>query len=243
MLVSDELVPEPEVGRVFAREVTPGLADAAPSGRIRLDALARWIQDVAHADVTDAGLADRAVWVVRRLRVWVERFPRFGDAASVRTFCSGSGRMWAERRTSIATPGGGRVETAALWVHLDPVSLRPSPLDEDELALYAPSTLGRQVKARLHHPAPPETPGARRPWQFRATDLDLAGHVNNAAYWAPFEEELLGGDAAEPAALDGELEFRTPAQPGRFDVLVDGARRWIVAESGEVHASLALAAP
>lgn len=240
----DELVPEPGVGRVFAREATPGLGDAAPTGRIRLDALARWVQDVAHADVVDAGLEDRAVWVVRRIRMWVERFPRFGERAALRTFSSGTGRMWAERRTSVATSGGGRVEAAVLWVHLDPQTLRPTPLDADEVAVYGPSTLGREVKARLRHPAPPGAWCERRPWHFRTTELDLAGHVNNAAYWAPLEDELLrDGGAPEPAALDVELEFRTPAQPGCFEVLADGARRWIVAAGGDVHASLHLAAP
>jgi acyl-ACP thioesterase len=235
----DELVPEPPAGRVFTGEVLPGLADAAPSGRIRLDALARWAQDVAHADVTDAGLADRALWVVRRVRLRVERFPRFGEHAELRTFSSGIGRMWAERRTRILMAAGGAVEAVALWVHLDPQSLRPTPLDPDELAVYGPAAQGRVIKARLRHPAPPAASAHRRPWHFRATELDLAGHVNNAAYWVPLEEELLGDGASEPTGLDAELEFRTPAQPGRFYVLADGARRWIVAGGGEVHASLA----
>src|SRR5438105_4911076 len=45
-----ELVPVPADGRVFSESVRPGLADCSPSGRIRLDALARWLQDVAYAD-------------------------------------------------------------------------------------------------------------------------------------------------------------------------------------------------
>ena len=34
-----ELVPAPRGGRVFEREMLPGLADAAGSGRVRLDAI------------------------------------------------------------------------------------------------------------------------------------------------------------------------------------------------------------
>ena len=37
------------------------------------------MQDVAYADVDDAGVADHAVWVVRRMRIKVNHFPRFGD--------------------------------------------------------------------------------------------------------------------------------------------------------------------
>ena len=33
----------------------PGIADAVGSGRVRVDAIARWLQDVAYADIIDAG--------------------------------------------------------------------------------------------------------------------------------------------------------------------------------------------
>lgn len=223
---------------MFTATVTPGLADAAPGGRVRLDALARWLQDVAHADVTDAGLSGRGVWVVRRLRLRVERFPRFDEPATLETFCSGLGRMWAQRRTTVTTPAGGHVEAVALWVHLDPAGARPVPLAPDELALYAPSAAGREIKARLRHPPPPAD-AASWPWTFRSAELDLADHINNAAYWAPLEEELLARSGELPA-IDAELEFRAPAQPGPFTVRAAGDRRWIVAAGGEVHASFAL---
>jgi acyl-ACP thioesterase len=233
----DELVPAPGVGRMFEQTLTPGLADAAPGGRIRLDAQARWLQDVALADIDDAGVGDLALWVVRRARLRVERFPRFGEATTLRTFSSGLGRMWAQRRTTITTAAGGLVEAVALWVHLDLTSGRPVPLSDHELELYRPSAMGREIKARLRHPAP--APDAtERAWAFRTTELDIADHINNAAYWAVLEEELLAGP--EPARLDVELEFRTPAQPGTFSVLAAGPRRWLVSSSGEVHASFAL---
>ena len=61
--------------QIVLRLLPPG---TEVSGRVRLDGLARWLQDVAYADVEDAGLAERAVWVVRRTRIRVERFPREG---------------------------------------------------------------------------------------------------------------------------------------------------------------------
>jgi acyl-ACP thioesterase len=234
----DELVAHPGVGRRFERPVAAGLADTAPSGRVRLDALARWLQDVALADVVDAGLGEAALWVVRRTRLHVTRFPRFGESATVTTFCSATGRMWAQRRTTVATPGGGLAEAVALWVHLDPQSLRPTPFSARELEVYAASAAGREVKARLRHPAPPAG-AASRPWSFRSTELDIADHINNAAYWSVLEDELLTG-ATEPEAIDVELEFRTPAQPGEHAVLSDGAQRWVVAGDGTVHASFLL---
>jgi acyl-ACP thioesterase len=229
---------------VFRERRRPGLADCAPSGRLRLDAIARWAQDVAYSDVADADVGHGVAWVVRRSRIRVIRFPRFGEQFVVSTFCSGLGRMWAERRTTIAGAHRGRaeVELVTLWVHLDPVTGRPTKLGEDEIEVWGESAGGRRVTARLRHPNPEavaEPPAAtqeRLPWRFRATDCDVAGHVNNAAYLLPLEEELL--QEADPQALDLEIEYRSPSQPGDKLVLRHGNRRWIVSPDDEIHASL-----
>jgi acyl-ACP thioesterase len=238
----DELSPRPEGVRAYGHARTPGFADCAPSGRVRLDALACWLQDVAYADVEDAGVAGAAVWVVRRTRIRVNRFPRFGERFQVTTFCSGLGRMWAERRTDIARLGDGGgvadVQAVSLWIHLDAERWVPTPISEPELVVYGGAGLTeRKVSHRLRHPAPEVTDGGPT-WRFRATECDLADHVNNAAYWAPLEEELLAGP--DPERLDVELEYRAPAQPGDKRVLASGDRRWIVGTDGELHASLKL---
>jgi acyl-ACP thioesterase len=215
----------------------PGLADCAPSGRARLDALARWLQDIAYADIEDAGVHGAAAWVVRKTRIRVERFPRFSERMTVRTWPSGLGRMWAERRTTIARPGeaGVDVDAVSVWVHLDPDTGRPTPLSAAELAVYSATGGERRVKARLRHPGATE-PEWESAWTFRAVDCDLAGHVNNAAYWEPLEEELLAG--GEPEHIDVEIEFRSPSQPGEKRILASGRRRWIADGEGEVSASI-----
>ena len=234
-----ELVARPARGRVFRQGRRTSLEDCAPSGRVRLDALARWAQDVAYADAEDAGLSGSAVWVVRRTRMRVKRFPRFGEQFELATYCSGVGRMWAERRTSIRRRGDGGaegdVEIASLWVHLDPRDGRPTPLTDEELRTWSDTAAGRRVTARLHHP-PPEAAEDGTPWCFRATELDLAGHINNVAYLRPLEEEILRHE--DPVSLDVEIEYRSPAQPGQQRVLRAGARRWILGADGETHASI-----
>jgi acyl-ACP thioesterase len=235
-----ELVPPPADGRVFRHRVVAGLADAAPSGRARLDAIARWLQDAALADVVDSGLDGGGVWVLRRLRLCVARFPRFGDALEVRTFCSGTGTLVAERRSTVAAAGGGEpaVEALALWVHLDPDGARPRPLPEGFEAVYGATAAGRRVRARLRHAGDPPADAPARPWRFRAADLDLAGHVNNAVYWQVVEEELV---AAEPTGgLDAEIEHRAAGDVGDAVVLAGDAMRWVAA-GGEVLATVRLA--
>jgi acyl-ACP thioesterase len=237
-----ELVPPPADGRVFRHPVAAGLADVAPSGRARLDAVARWLQDAALADVVDSGLDGGGVWVLRRLRLLVARWPRFGDALEVRTFCSGTGALVAERRSTLVSgdrAGGPAVEALALWVHLDPGGARPRPLPEGFEDVYGASAAGRRVRAGLRHRGEPPADAQRRPWRFRAADLDLAGHVNNAVYWQVVEEELV---AAEPdGGLDVEIEYRAAADVGDAVVLAGDGMRWISAEGGPVLATVRLA--
>lgn len=248
----DPMVSAPQQGRIFCIHRRPQLADCAPSGRIRLDAIARWMQDVAYADVEDVGLEQVAAWVVRRHRIRVARFPRFGDHCEVSTFCSGIGRMWAERRTTVTlVPAAGAgsaaggvadeplVEAVALWVHLDPERRIPSRVTDAEREVYAAAAAGRKVLARLRHPRP-EGIEAESLWTFRHTDADIADHVNNAAYWEPIEDELLRS-SRELTQIDAELEFRVPAQPGAVRILTSGARRWMTdADADEVYASTLL---
>lgn len=209
---------------------------------MRLDALAHWLQDIAYADVEDAGVADAAVWVVRRARIRVKRFPHFAERFTLRTFCTGLGRMWAERGTTLTREGAGPdevdVDAAFLWVHLDPVGRHPTALTARELAEYQEAADGRRVSARLRHPGP--SPAQRTfSWTFRATETDLAGHINNAAFWHPVEEELLL--IGDPEDLDVEIEYRTPAQPGEKTVVCDGHWRWIIGDQGETLASIVMA--
>jgi acyl-ACP thioesterase len=230
------LAPAPAEGRVFTDVARAGLGDVAPSGRLRLDAIARWLQDAAFADLVDSGLPDDGVWVVRRLRMRVERFPRFREAATVDTWCSGTGAPWAERRSTVRGEDGGLVEAVGLWVHLDPSGARPRPMPDGFADVYGPSAAGRRVRARLRHRATPPQTAAQSAWRFRVADLDLADHVNNAVYWQALEERL--GDDAVREPFDAEIEHRAPADAGEAAIVTDGPSLWIADGRGEVLASL-----
>jgi acyl-ACP thioesterase len=229
------IVDEPGRGRVFERTIMPGIADAGDGGRVCVDALARWLQDVAYLDLVDAGLEADGAWIMRRGRLVVESFPRFGDEVELRTFCSGIGRFSAERRTGIIGGEGSRVETVSRWICLDPEGRRPQRFDQDFQRAFAETAAGRDANVRVRHPDPPAD-APREPWTFRATDLDIAGHVNNSHYWAPIEQDLLDGD--EPESFDGEVEHREPASPGEAVILRGEGISWVTSHAGEIHASL-----
>ncbi len=216
----------------FAWPTCAGLGDVAPTGRVRLDTLLRWFQDAAQANVASLGFADE-FWVVRRTTLTVERFPVYGEPVVVRTQPAGLARLWAQRDTTVTGEGGASVSAVAVWVHLDATG-RPRPLDADHAAVLA--VYGEpSVKARLRHPAPPPD-AASRAWAFRAADLDMAAHVNNAAYWTVLEEEL--GDWATDAPLVVEVEHPAAAGAGPATVLSYGDMRWVLDDGGTVVASL-----
>lgn len=224
-------------GRVFERRFKPGIADANAAGRVRLDAIARWLQDIAYLDLLDAGLEQEGVWIVRRVRLSVRSFPRFGDDLALQTSCTGIGRFSAERTTTVGG-GSAAVEAVALWVWLDSATLRPRRFPPRFGEVYAESAAGRDAKVRLGHPAPPAD-AVRRPWAFRATDVDVAAHVNNSHYWSAVEEEL--GGRPEPDSFRGEIEHPEPSQPGEHEILAAGQMRWIARSDGVISASIRLA--
>jgi acyl-ACP thioesterase len=235
----EPLVPVPGRGRVFRRERRVRLGDASPGGRLRLDALARYLQDVSNDDTRDAGLDDEMGWVVRRTVVEVRQFPVFGEVLELATFCGGTGSRWAERRVAVTGDQGGAVEAATLWVHLDAVG-RPRVLPQQFHDLFGEAAGGRMVRARLHH-GDVEPGGSVRAWPLRFCDFDVLGHVNNAASWEAVEE-LLADRRHLRAPLRAELEFRTAVEQGAALRLVahdtPGAlAAWLV--DGEVVATSA----
>jgi acyl-ACP thioesterase len=198
-----------------------------------------WLQAVAHADVVDAGLDGAVLWVIRRAALRVERFPRLGERLELRTACSALGARWAERRTSVTGEQGASVEAVALWVAIDPATLRPARVDH-LAGVYGESAGDRRVRTGLVHPSPPADAPAR-PWPVRQADLDVGGHVNNAAYWQALEEEL--ADWPPDAPLAAEIEHRAACGAGEAALLRAGDRRWVVADGGTVCASFRVSVP
>ncbi len=217
----------------FAWPAQAGLGDVAVTGRARLDTLVRWLQDAAHAHVVSLGFGEE-YWIVRRTTLRVERFPVHDEPAVLHTWPSGMGRLWAQRETTITGASGAFAHAEAIWVHLDEHG-RPRPLADEYLAALGTVPDGPRVRARLMHDAPPAG-AAARPWMFRATDIDMAAHVNNAAYWAVLEEELAQWRFDTP--LEVEVEHPAAALAGPATVLSDGGQRWVLGPDGEVAVSV-----
>jgi acyl-ACP thioesterase len=245
--------PDPVSGRVYTARRIVRSTDVTPSGRLRLDALARYLQIAAEDDVADAeqfglpgatsgrpsGLS-AVLWLVRGCAITVRTFPVMGDRLSVRTFCSGTGPRWAERTTTLSGEDGDLLQATAIWAAISRVDGRPVEPGPEFIKVYGDAAQGRVVSARLTHPRPAGT-GAGRPWPLRAADFDTAGHVNNVVHWAAVEDVL-----AEAGwwPVRAEVEYHRAILPDCAPRLVtDGDERqltmWLL-DGGRVLASARL---
>ena len=222
---------EPAAGRVYAGRRIVRSTDVTAGGRLRLDALARYLQTVAEEDVADSGLDSPVVWLVRRCVVTIGTLPVMTDRITLRTFCSGTGPRWAERTTTVAGQDGALLQATAVWAAVNRETGRPVPLDDGFMTVYGASAQDRRVSVRLSHPRPAE-PAGGRPWPLRAADFDTAGHVNNAITWAAVEDVLADRDGWLPRRA--EVEYPRAILPGCNPVLATaeddgGLSMWLLA--------------
>lgn len=233
------LVARPASGRVFIGRRRVRLSDADSHGRLRLDAVARYLQDVANDDVleTEWGSPDH-FWLVRRTVIQQLRPISIEDMVEMTTWSSGTASSTASRRTTITAERGGLIEAESVWVHLGREG-RPERFGGNFFEVYGPSANGRKITSRLELTDLPD--GAERaPWPLRRSDIDLLGHLNNAAYWEAVEETAarIGLDRGSP--LQAVLEFRRPIDLGDEVELLSspepGGFRLALTTSGESRA-------
>jgi acyl-ACP thioesterase len=217
----EPLVPHPTAGRVFRTSRRVRLSDTTAEGRLRLDAVARYLQDAATDDVDETGWgAPEHLWVLRSVRI--DLLAPFLEDREIEivTWGSGLAALAAGRRWSLAGDRGGSIEVDSVWVHLDR-NARPVRIGAG-FDGYAEAAAGRGVSTRLVLPVPAED-APRSRWPLRVTDVDLMGHVNNAAYWEAVEHRLAGEgpDLRRPARA--RLEYRHPIDLGEDVELVETA--------------------
>jgi acyl-ACP thioesterase len=215
----EALVPQPSSGRTFRTSYRIRLSDTDAGGRVRLDAVARYLQDAATDDVEETGWgAPEHLWVLRAVRIDVGR-PFLDDAEiAIVTWGSSFSSLAAGRRWSLTGDAGGSIEVDSTWIHLGP-DARPARIGSG-FDGYAEAAQGRVASTKLTL-VPPAAGGKRTVWPLRATDVDRMGHVNNAAYWAAIEHRLAGREPDLRHPARARLDYRHPIDLGEKVELVE----------------------
>ncbi len=200
--------------RLFHFEHRVLLADTDPSGRMRLDAISRVLQDAATLDVESTNLAKKGPWVIRWMDFAAHGLPSYLEQLDVTTYCSGIGRAWAERSTIIKSESSS-ITAVANWVLLDDLGRSPIRLSKEFISVYGESANGKTSSPRLHL--------SQRLSSFELTerilvplryaDLDIMGHMNNAIHLALVEEALFQFGIKLLDDFKYRIEFHSEIEP------------------------------
>ncbi|MGO4617036.1 acyl-[acyl-carrier-protein] thioesterase [Nocardia sp. 2YAB30] len=219
-MVIPSVLPEPPT------EITPfetgwpvRVADTAPDQRLRLDAVARYLQDIGyeHLDAVEEGDTHRG-WVVRRTVIDVLKPIEIGERVTLRRWCSALSNRWCNMRVQVCGTQGGLMETEAFLIHFGTESGVPARMSDRFMAPMLASTTEHRLrwKAALTDPMPPAAePGVQtRPFPLRVTDIDLLDHVNNAVYLSAVEEILADHAELKSGPHRTVIEYMKPVRFG-----------------------------
>ncbi|MFE6919931.1 acyl-[acyl-carrier-protein] thioesterase [Nocardia sp. NPDC057663] len=193
MSLDQPLAPLPQEGMGFAAAWPVRAGDVDPYHRLRLDSVARYLQDISWDELQQTALhRTDPTWIVRRTVVDVIRPVTWPDQVHLTRWCSSMSTRWTNMRTRITSAGGGLIETEGFWINLSESSNLPARISDEGLAYLARSTDEHRLRWRpyLTDPAPRESDNDL-PFPVRATDIDQYNHVNHSCYWQAVEQFLV----------------------------------------------------
>ncbi|MFR9753277.1 acyl-[acyl-carrier-protein] thioesterase [Nocardia sp. 004] len=193
MSLDEPLAPPPQEGIGFASAWPVRAGDVDPYNRLRFDAVARYLQDIAweNAYKTFFHQTDPD-WIVRRTVIDVIRPILWPDDIQLLRWCSAMSTRWTNMRVRITGGNGGLIETESFWINLSESTGMPARISDEGLAHLARTAGEHRLRWRpyLTDNTPPES-DVDLPFPVRATDIDQYNHLNNAFYWQAVEQFLV----------------------------------------------------
>ncbi|MDP7701664.1 acyl-[acyl-carrier-protein] thioesterase [Mycobacterium sp. TY815] len=212
--VDASLVPVPDDGYVYQTRWQLATSDIDEHRRLRLDGVARYIQEVGAQHLADAGLAEvHPHWIVLRTVIDVLEPIEIPSEITFRRWCAGLSSRWCDMRVQLVGDQGGRIETQGFWICMNKDTLTPSRLTDYCIERFGSTTDNHRLKWRPwvteHVQAATDTP-----FPLRRTDIDLFEHVNNTIYWHGVHEILAHYPELENNPYRAVLEYRSPIKYG-----------------------------
>ena len=210
--VDAPLVELPGSGYVYQTSWRLGTFDIDEHMTLRLDGVARYIQEVGAEHLADAGLAEvHPHWIVLRTVIDVLEPIELPSDITFRRWCAALSTRWCSMRVQLEGSEGGRIETEGFWICVNKDTLTPSRLVDECVARFGSTTDNHRLKWRTWL-TEPVADGAETPFPLRRTDIDPFEHVNNTIYWHGVHEILHASGIAPP--YRAVLEYRSPIKFG-----------------------------
>lgn len=198
--------------RVFTAKRRIRVGDCDSNGNLRVDAIARYLQDIGYDDTDDIGVGDGGFWVARSIEMDfsdVNRWPKRNEFITMQTYCSGIGKAFAQRCVDITTANGEVIHTLTMWVSINEQG-KPSTVPQWLIDAY-PKAEKVSAKRTLQVIEPSdEFDGNIISWPLRASDLDVNNHVNNAVAFDALYEAAQAIDAKLPRRV--LIEYHQPLE-------------------------------
>ncbi|MCP5051826.1 MAG: hypothetical protein GY940_31960 [bacterium] len=160
-----------------------------PQGKLPLPSLAKFMQETAynHANHLEFGYAQlkekKLFWVLSRLIIKIEKFPKWLDKIQIRTWPSSVEGLLAYRDFQVLDDQDNVIGAAgSAWLMLDNEKHRPQRMSivfKDTERLFPDQKALEEKPSKLPNLSNPQTDP---PFPVRYSDLDLYDHVNNAKY-------------------------------------------------------------
>ena len=222
--------------------------ECGADGRATLPTVCNFLQEAAslHAASLGFGKGDFAAagenisWVLTRMAVKMNRYPKWEDEVTVETFPRGGRKIVAWRDFEVKDAKGETLGVASSeWMIIDLATRKIHAIPEKVFAANDPANvpvLGLEPFAKFRFP---DSERGVPPRHFTAmkSQIDLNGHVNNVHYisWmlepcesrcpaameVVFRSETLAGDEVrvEIAAADGFTYHRVSSPEGKDHIV------------------------
>ena len=205
---------------LFEQTVTVGPSVCDASGRLSFPDAFALCMDIAaaHAQALGCGLYDLAprdlFWVTVKTQLRFFERPRMMERVTLRTWPEAPGKLRGNRSYEIAGTGGVAVAGKTEWAVMELRSMRPALLAD----VYPP-------ELRFQRPSAAPGPFARSGDSFddaealsryivRSPDIDVGGHMNNAAYVRAVFGFIPNRELEELGGCRIDAVFRTPCFEG-----------------------------
>jgi medium-chain acyl-[acyl-carrier-protein] hydrolase len=164
--------------------------ETGPDGRLVLHSLFDYLQDIAseHAVILGFGrndlLKDNHIWVLSRIFVTIDSWPKWEDTLKITTWPNGIDKMFALRNYEVQYSDGTHIASGtSSWLILDNNTRkiqRPDPslthFNFDQNTIISPIRYASKLE-----PASAQN-SASTPFKVKISDLDLNLHTNNVKY-------------------------------------------------------------